>query len=216
MFSQKSLLGLLCESQIPVPVTPAQDHGLPSGFQLLPSELPNDLKQPIAGMASQLLHMNERLIDQVREQFKYLSLFDPVPRAHGLGCLQGATTCEDTQPIKEGSLLLGEQVITPLDRRLQASLVRQSRLVEALEEPESVGQPGRDLLHREHFHPRSCQLDSEWHSIQANADLSDGACVLRCHLELGLDGLRPLEKERHAGIRCGQLVNIQSSQVGSG
>src|SRR5215467_11772115 len=196
MFSQKSLLGLLGQSQIPVPVTPAQDHGLPPGFQLLPSELPNDLKQPIAGMASQLLHVNERLIDQVREQFKYLSLFDPVPRANGLGCLQGATTCEDTQPIKEGSLLFGEQVITPLDRRLHALLARQSRLVEALEEPESVGEPRSDLLHREHFHPRRCQFNGQWQSIQANADRSYGACVLRCHLELGLDGLSPLEKER--------------------
>src|SRR5215467_10402615 len=88
VFPHKSLLALLRESQVPIPVTPAQNERLPPGFQLLPSELPYDLKQPVSGIAAPLLHVNERLIDQVREQEKHLFLYDPIPRANGLGSLQ--------------------------------------------------------------------------------------------------------------------------------
>ena len=121
MFPSKFLLGLHCESEVLIPVTPAQDDRLPFGFQLLPSELPNDLKQPIAGIAAPLLlHVNERLIYQVREQFKHRSLFDLIPCANGLCCLQGASAREDTQPTKKGSLLFREQI----DYSTRSSLAR--------------------------------------------------------------------------------------------
>ncbi len=63
--------------------------GLPRGVERPASELANRLEQAEARVSAEVVHLHERLVDEVLELADHLVRLDPVARHHRLGGLEG-------------------------------------------------------------------------------------------------------------------------------
>ena len=77
--------------------------------------------------------------------------------------------------IRSGS---GQQRMRPVDGCVQRLMPAHRYPRATREESESVVQAGEDVVERQRAHPRRRQFDGKGHSIEAAADLCDGAFVL--------------------------------------
>jgi hypothetical protein len=65
------------------------------------------------------------------------------------------------------------------------------------QQAESIVEPRRDLLDREHLHPARRELDRERDPVQPVADLGHPRRVLVRHREARLDHAGPIDEEAH-------------------
>ncbi len=93
---------------------------------------------------------------------------------------------EDRQQLKDGSLLLVEQLVAPLDRASEGALAGRQVTWSPAEELEAAPQPVSQLLGREQLQPRGRQLDRERQAVQACGDVRYRGGVL-----VGQDKARP-------------------------
>ena len=95
-----------------------------------------------------------------------------VPRDR-LGRLQGPAAGEHREPAQQHALRLGQQVMAPVDQRPQGLLTGQRGATAAGEQPETVVEPGGDLLHGQHADPRRRQLDRQRDPVEP-VEICDG------------------------------------------
>src|SRR5207244_1848677 len=76
-----------------------------------------------------------------------------------------------------------EQVVTPLTGGGQRAVVRDLQSCGLGEQAESIGEPGVNLLDREHANPRRGELDRQRHPVEAHTDVGHGGGVLLAELE---------------------------------
>ena len=88
------------------------------------------------------------------------------------GRLERAAATEDGKPPKQRLLVVGEEVVAPLDRRAQGVLARLD-IAAALEQVEALPEPFEDLRHREDARARCGQLERERQLVEAAAQLAD-------------------------------------------
>src|SRR5204862_7459839 len=83
------------------------------------------------------------------------------------------------------------------DQRAQRLLSRQRRLVAALQQPEAVVEPVRDVLQRKR--PRSCggELDGERNTVEVMTDAGERRCVVLRHTKRGLRGDRAIDEKAY-------------------
>src|SRR5207248_349413 len=113
-------LKLLChlykERQVPV----SHSLGLACFQQLVGGVLPNCLQEPVtrAFTACCLLYLDKRFVDQVREEVKHIECVDSLAATHRFSSLETPAAHEDGEPPQQRALLLGEEVVAPVDGRL--------------------------------------------------------------------------------------------------
>ena len=129
--------------------------------ELLRGVLADRLEQPVP-LARQA---EQALLEQRLERVQ-------VGVADGLGSLEDAAVGEDGEPAEEPSLVVGEEVVRPGDRRPQRLLPR-VRVAEASQQVEALAEPLEDLRRRERPRTRGGELDRERQVVEAPAELGD-------------------------------------------
>src|SRR5439155_6609138 len=106
-------LGPLGEGDVEVEV-PRPCRRLFAGFsQPVPAVLADRLQQTVARLSRRLLHLDQRPVDEAREQLQDLVSLDAVFRAHLLSRVEGEAADEDREPPQQGPFVLPQQVVAP-------------------------------------------------------------------------------------------------------
>ena len=199
MLSRSARMAVQCGQLIPGPqhrVELGRQRGEVAGVpqsrrvQLAPLGQPFDavfadgLQHPVAQPAADRLQ--QRLVDQRQQQVTDIVCGDAgwslrdrrvivglIVTAHRDRSRQVGAGREDRQPFGDQSLLLGQQVPTPLDHRAQGPVPGHRGAVAAGQQPEPVGQPGGDLPDRQHPQPRRGQFDGQRQPVESADDLDD-------------------------------------------
>ena len=137
----------------------------------------------------------------------------PSPCAHGFGRLQRPAAGEDRQAAEEHPFRLGQQVVTPVDRRPQPLLAGQGRPAPARQQPEAVVQARGNLLGRQQADPRRRQFNRQRDAIQPGTELHDGGRVRAGNGEAGLDRLSALGEQAHR-LGLPHLLQVQAALHG--
>ena len=175
------LTELLCQTKKVSGVL--QAHRVRGSLRELAGVLPDRFQHPVA------------LIRETKE-----TLFDKRLQGVEVGVsdflcgFERAAAGEDGEGPKEALLLLGEEVVAPLDRRSQR-LLPGVCVAAALEQVEPLREPLQDLLGREHLRAGGRELDREREQVETAAELGD----LLARFELGAlaeerDSLRFLQR----------------------
>ena len=149
----------------------AHRAGLAGLQQPLLGVLAQRLQQAVALLGPARLGQHQRLVHQPREQVQHLPRRHRVARVagaarpHGLGRLQGEAARrapgEDGQAPEQGPLRLGEEVVAPVDGRLEGLLPAQGGAPAPGQQAEPVTQARRELLRGQHPHPGRRQLQGQ-------------------------------------------------------
>ena len=118
--------GLLGEGEEVVAVAGPHRFVLTGLCQPLEPVLAHGLEQAVAHPGLGALGDHQRLVDQRSEQVEHVLGLDSLAGADRLCRLEGKAAGEDGQAAKQGPLLIGEQLVTPLDRGAQGLKPRKS------------------------------------------------------------------------------------------
>jgi hypothetical protein len=119
----------LGELDIPSAVPAADFRLLARGVQPFQAVLPHRLEQPVAGNAITGLGDNKRRVDKPRKGAEHM----PAVRAHALDRLERERPGKDRQPPEQHPLVVGEQVVAPLQGGGQSLLASDRRAITATE-----------------------------------------------------------------------------------
>ena len=118
-----------------------------------------------------------------------------------LGGGQRETAREHGQAAEDRPLVLGEQVMAPVEGRAQGLVAERRRAGPADQDREHVVQPLRQLAGGQDPHPRGGQLDRERQAVDAAAHLQDRGGVVVREPERRQHQLRPLLEEPDRVVR---------------
>jgi len=101
-------------------VPPPVCFSFPTFLQLLQGVLPDGFQQPVAhpSLVAPFGH-DQRLLCQSVEKVQDFSFLDTFIRPHRFRCLQSPSTREDRKPSEELLLILGEQLVAPVEGPLE-------------------------------------------------------------------------------------------------
>src|SRR5439155_9224617 len=102
---------------------------------------------------------DQRLVHQTNQEVRDVGPLDPPTKAHLLGGLQGPPATEHGESSQDGPFFFGQQVVRPVDERLQRLLPGQGRAAAPGEEAEPVVETIEDLVYRQRAEAGGCQLD---------------------------------------------------------
>ncbi len=165
-----------------------------AGFgEAILAELADRLEQAVPRAGGGVVGDDERLADERVEVPQHVDLVGVVDdRAHAREVEAAGEHRRDAQ---QRSLVVGQQVVRPLDRVAQCELTLRARRV-ALQQAEPVGESIPDLHRAHRRHPCRGQLDAQWQSVDGLADLSHrgrGRRILE--LEVRTDRSSPVDEE---------------------
>src|SRR5450759_1791456 len=128
-------------------MTPAGYVGLARLDEPLARVLTNGLQQAISGVAPfVVIELNERLVNQSREQIEHLVLVDQLFGGGRLGSIEGEAAGEHGKPSQNGTFVFVEEVVTPCDRGLKGLLARHHAAAATSKKTEPVVEPGGDAV----------------------------------------------------------------------
>ena len=99
--------------------------------------------------------------------------------ADALGRFHRPPTSEDRESHQQAALGIGQQLVAPVDCRLERPLTRDSRPAAAHEQAEAIVQSVANLADRENLHAGGRELNGEWDAVQPPTDISDDLRRLR-------------------------------------
>ncbi len=139
---------------------PGAYPGLVAGFlQAFLRVMAHRVEQAVALAAR--LERDERFLDQLRLQLEQVRWLDGVERRDRFGRFQRPAAGEHREAAQHRALVLGQQVVTPVDERAQRLLAGQRALVAARQQAEAVVKPRGDGLYRHRAHACRGELDGE-------------------------------------------------------
>jgi hypothetical protein len=112
-----------------------------------------------------------------------------------LGGFERPASGKHRQTVEQTPFRAGQQMITPIERRMQRLLARQGHATAARQEADTLVEPRRDLLHREALDPSCRELQGEGNAVQTLTHLSDHRRVTPGECEPRLHGRGPFEKQ---------------------
>ena len=174
-----------------------QGGGLARVVEPLARVQPDRLEQPVAPLASALVRGDERLLDEAREHVGAPRDVETGAGADGFDRAELEAAGEDAEPPQQHPLVRLEQVVTPLERRLERLLPRRRRAAAGAEEPEAVVEP---LGHRsgpERAEPAGGELERERQAVEPEADARDVRRVLLVERESRRGRRRALDEQPH-------------------
>ena len=113
---------------------------------------------------------DERLVDQPGDEVEHRVGVEVVAAGDRLGRIDREAAGEDGQSSEQPLLLVVEQAVAPLDRRLQGLLPGERPPAPTGQEAEPVVEPGGDAFGAHHAHPGRGQLDAEREAVEPTAD----------------------------------------------
>ena len=153
------------------------------------------LEQPVAAVADAVVARDERLLDQPRQDVGDLTPFEAVTGAHRLDRGEVEAPGEDGQAAKERPLVVREQLVAPLEGRLERLLARRRRAAARAQQPEAVVQPLCDRVRPQRAEAGRGELDREREAVEPVADANHVAGVPVLEGEAGGGGARPLDEQ---------------------
>src|SRR5919107_977661 len=112
---------------------------LPRLVKLLLTVLPNRLQKPVTCLAALLLiHQDQRLIHQGRQEVQNLSPFEVLPSTYRLRRLQREPSGEHRKPPEQDLLLMTKQLVAPVYGCPQRPLAGQRRTAATRQQAETV------------------------------------------------------------------------------
>ena len=167
---------------------------LPGLPQLLARVRPGRLKQPVARLFRVELGADERLVDERRDDVEGFKFVELVVRSDCCRALKREAVDEDSEPPKESTLALGEQVVTPIDQRAQGLLARQDVTAAAGEHAEPLIQTSTQFGRPQNRNARGGQFDRECNTVEAAADVGDDRRRLVGEFKTLVGGARPFDE----------------------
>ena len=111
--------GLLGEGEEVIAVAGAHRLRLAGLGEALEPVLAHGLEQAVADLRVPVLGDHQRLVDQRAEQVEHVLALDPLAGADLLGRLEGKAAGEHGEAAKQRPLVVGEQLMAPVDRGAQ-------------------------------------------------------------------------------------------------
>ena len=155
----------------------------------------NRLEQPVAPQPVAVLARDERLIDEVGEQECDLDGLEAVAGAHLLDRLQDEATRENREPPEERRLVGREEVVTPVERRLERLLAGRGRAASCTKETEPIVETVGECGGRERVDACGRELECQRKPVEAMTDPSDGRRRLSVERKARRHGSCPLDEE---------------------
>ena len=147
--------------------------------QLLGREMADRLEQPVPHVVGALVELNERLVDQAREEVDDAPCVLRVRRADRLRGFEGEGTREDRESAEQGTFLVAEQVDAPADGGFECALPGERGARASTEQRESFLELLRDLVGAQRATTTGCgELDRERQPVEPTADRRDRVAVL--------------------------------------
>ena len=141
--------------------------------ELVLGELADRLEQGVAGARPGVIGDHQRLAHERVEVPEDVDVVGPADHRDERG--QVEATREDRGRPEQGSLVVGQQVVGPVDGVPECELAFGSRRA-GLQQAEAVGEAVADLERAHRGHARRRQLDAERQPVDGGADLGDRGC----------------------------------------
>ncbi len=182
-----------------VPFT--QRRGFPGFHQPLAGVLAQRLQESIAHHAvAVILSDHQRGADQALKQVEHVVPLDAVATRDRLGVLERPATGKHRQPVEQAALGVRQQVVAPIERRLQRALTRQGTTTTARQQPKPSVESCRKLPHRKRLDPPRRQLQGERNTVQPLADLGDGGGISVGEREARLHRQGTVDEQPYGGV----------------
>ena len=200
----------------PLRVTVGEGPGFPRVVELLPGVEPNGLEQPVAPRVGDVAPGHERLLHEPDEDVDDLGALEPVAGADGLDRSELEPAGEHRQAAEKQPLVGLEQVVAPLERRLEGLLAGRRGVAPGAQHAEAVVQSLGDDGGTECAEPAGRQLERERQAVQPDADAGDVGGVLPVQRKLRCGCRRPVD-EQPDGLEAEEVVRLELlAQVGDG
>ena len=167
--------GPLGQVQKVVGVPPAHSLALALESQLLESKFTNRLEHAEAHSARRAYGLQQTAGNQSVDAVQHIVTI----RAHRLRRLQAAAADKDGHAAKKRLPRPIEQVIAPGNSVAQGVLARRQVARTTGEKLQPMLQPSKHCRRIQKPHASRCELDGQWQSVHAAANLDNGARVLR-------------------------------------
>jgi hypothetical protein len=184
--------------EIPVAMTCADDLGLTAFDEPLTRVDANRLQQaipcrPIAGIGD-----DERLCNERSEQRDDAPRLDAVARANTFGSVERKAAGEDRETREEGALHLAEELVAPVDRRLQRGLPVEAPLGTARRRNRSSSRSATSSAVR-WASLSGRELQGERDAVEAATDVDHGGLVTRENVGPPTSRSGPFDEELNRG-----------------
>ena len=152
---------------------------LTAGHELFVGELLDRLEQPVALDGAFVVEDHERPFDERGEMVEDPVRVERREAGDGLGGVEREPAAELGQPAQQDPLVVGEELVAPLDRCPQGLVSGESGTASPGQQSEPVLQPVEDAIDRHGAHACRGQLDGERDPVEVVADGRDRRCVVR-------------------------------------
>ena len=175
----------------------------------------NGLEQPVAALAGgALVGGHQRLLDETSRARRRCPDVELAAGAHALDRLELEAASEGREPTKQRPLVRLEQVVAPLQRRLERLLPCRRRVAAGAEHAEAVVESLRDRRRTERSQAAGGELERERQAVESKADAGNVHRVLLVEREAGRRRIGPLDEQPH-GLVAEQVVRLER-RSGSG
>src|SRR3954454_1668905 len=151
-------------------VTRCERFDLGGTLELASRELADRLEHAESRFGGGVIHLYQRLIDEMLQQVEHLHHLESLVRYDGLGGIECERTREDGQAPQEQLLGLRQQGVAPRDRSFKRLVARKHDSRSAREHADRVAESVEDLHRCEHATARRCELDCQWYPVELCAD----------------------------------------------
>src|SRR5580704_3353797 len=128
----------------------------------------NGLQQAVAALArGSLVGDHEGLLDQTREHVGDARGVEVAAGAHAFDGFEPEAAGEGCEPTKQGPLVRLEEVVTPLEGRLERLLPCRRSMARRAENPEPVVEPLRDRRGTECSEAAGRELECQWQAVES-------------------------------------------------
>jgi hypothetical protein len=192
--------GDVCELDDPVSVACPEDRLTTRLPKPVVAELPKRFEEPepVAGVS--LSSLQDRLLDERAHDPGNLLGFQPVAGTDRLSRIELEPTREHREAGPQRSLVLTQELVAPVDRRLERLLAEGHTAVPRTQRVEPGAEPTIKGVQAKGVEPHRCQLERERDAVDMRADAQDGGGVRGVHGEALPDGTRALHEQGY-GVR---------------
>ena len=180
-----------------------RDIALAGLHQAASRVIAHGLEEPEASLGRTRIGEDQRLLDETTKEVERIQEVDGIARTNGLGGFQRGASSKHGQPAQDGPLLLGQQVVAPVDRRPERLVAGDGCSASTGQQSEPVVETSGDLLDRERPNAGCGELDGQRDSVEPAAQLGDRRGVGVGQIERRLDGPSSFH-EQPAGVHGAQ------------
>jgi hypothetical protein len=177
-------------------------HVFAGGVELVVRVRARRLEQPVTRRVVVRLRRDERLVDERLQQIEDVEFIAPVDRTDRRRTVERKAIDEHAQAPEECALPLVEEIVAPVDERVERLLPGHRVAAAAGEHAEAFVEPVVQLLGAQQLHACRREFERERDAVEPAADIRDRRRVRVGQRETPIGGRRTIGEERHGGIRA--------------